>query len=272
MCKRENNLELAAMSFILLVFSSFAFANRIIYVDDEGPADFNNIQEAVDDANEGDTILVSDGTYTGNGNRDIDFKGKNIIVKSQNGAETCIINCQGSVQDLHRGFYLHNHEGNNSIIDGFTIMNGCAYFGGGIKFYNCNPTVQNCILKNNLATIDPSFEGTATFGGGISVATLNDDLSSKILNCKFFNNTAAGSGGAIASSNSIIQNCEIIGNRANVGGAITGQNLTIYNCVINGNISISNSNYGGGAIFCQSANLIIFNTTIAGNHSKSLSE
>ena len=269
MCGQKNSYKWAACLLILVSFNSLAISNAIIYVDDDGPADFNNIQAAIDYANDGDTILVADGTYIGNGNRDIDFKGKAITLKSQNGADTCIIDCQASEEDLHRGFYLHNHEGNDSIIDGFTIMNGCAYYGGGIEFFISNPTVQNCILKDNIAAMDPGFEGTSTSGGGISIATLNDDLCSKIINCKFINNTATGSGGAISSSNSIIQNCEIIGNRASVGGAITGKNLTIYNCVINGNISISNSNYGGGAIFCQSANLIINNSTIVGNHSNS---
>ena len=38
---------------------------KTITVDDDGPADFNNIQAAVDDANGGDTIIVADGIYTG---------------------------------------------------------------------------------------------------------------------------------------------------------------------------------------------------------------
>jgi len=49
---------------------------RIITVDDDAPADFNNIQAAIDDANNGDIVEVKPGTYTGDGNRDIDFNGK----------------------------------------------------------------------------------------------------------------------------------------------------------------------------------------------------
>ena len=40
---------------------------RIITVDDDGPADFNNIQAAINDANDYDTIIVVDGIYTGTG-------------------------------------------------------------------------------------------------------------------------------------------------------------------------------------------------------------
>jgi hypothetical protein len=39
---------------------------RTITVDDDGPADFNNIQAAINDANNGDTVVVADGIYTGN--------------------------------------------------------------------------------------------------------------------------------------------------------------------------------------------------------------
>ena len=38
---------------------------RTITVDDDGPADFSTIQAAIDDSNDGDTVLVADGTYTG---------------------------------------------------------------------------------------------------------------------------------------------------------------------------------------------------------------
>jgi hypothetical protein len=52
---------------------------KTVTVDDDGPADFNNIQAAIDDATDGDEIIVADGTYTGDGNRDIDFAMATVI-------------------------------------------------------------------------------------------------------------------------------------------------------------------------------------------------
>ncbi|KPA12953.1 hypothetical protein MHK_006844 [Candidatus Magnetomorum sp. HK-1] len=55
------------------------------------PGDYNNIQDAVDAAQDGDTVLVKDGTYTLKGDAIIEFQSKAIAVKSENGPNKCII-------------------------------------------------------------------------------------------------------------------------------------------------------------------------------------
>ena len=81
MSGREISYNIMSLITILVV-SECVMANKIIYVDDDGPADYSTIQAAIDDANDGDIILLADGTYTGNGNRDIDFHGKAITLRS----------------------------------------------------------------------------------------------------------------------------------------------------------------------------------------------
>ena len=46
--------------------------------------DYPTIQSAINAASNGDTVLVHTGTYTGIGNRDLDFHGKAITVRSEN--------------------------------------------------------------------------------------------------------------------------------------------------------------------------------------------
>jgi len=49
------------------------------------PQEYPTIQAGIDAAVDLDTVLVADGIYTGYGNRDIDFFGKDIVVMSKNG-------------------------------------------------------------------------------------------------------------------------------------------------------------------------------------------
>jgi hypothetical protein len=124
----------------------------------DGTGGFPTIQAAVDEALDGDEVLVEPGTYTGVGNRDIDFLGKAITVQSLDPADACtvaatIIDCEGA----GRGFYFHNYEQEDSILDGLTIMNGWGDYGGAIFCPEGAPTIRNCVITGN----------TAHEGGGI---------------------------------------------------------------------------------------------------------
>ena len=108
---------LAALLVCLAALVNVAPGQTTWYVDDDAPGDpgpgdpsvsdplengtedhpFDAIQEAIDASSDADTVLVSDGTYTEHGNRDIDFGGRLIAVRSENGPESCTVDCQGSV-------------------------------------------------------------------------------------------------------------------------------------------------------------------------------
>jgi parallel beta-helix repeat protein/predicted outer membrane repeat protein len=228
------------------------------------PADYQTIQEAIDNCLDGEEVVVADGTYTGSGNRDVRFLGKAITVRSENGPENCIINCEGSKAKPHGGFVFLEGEDANSILDGFTIINGYVWQGGGIYCGWNSPTITNCIINSNEARDC----GGAIYCGG----------SPTITNCDIKDNRAGWGGGIYNGygSNPTISNCTISGNIAvsavsegdwysgDGGGIQCGyqSNSTITNCTIVGNTAEGN----GGGIACWSANNVtITNCTFAEN-------
>jgi len=88
---------MTVVGWLWLSMSTFA---AMIHV----PADQPTIQSGIDAAENGDTVLVNDGVYIGEGNVNISFSGKEITVKSRNGAEATIIDCEETLNT--RGSFL----------------------------------------------------------------------------------------------------------------------------------------------------------------------
>ena len=124
---------------------------------------------AIDFSQDGDTVLVSAGTYYEN----INFNGKNIFVIGDNRLTTIIDGgANGTVVTFE------NAE-SSSLLNGFTITNGAnSYGGGGISIISSSPTLNDLIIENNSATSD---------GGGIDII---GDNSSKLSNLIVRNNTS----------------------------------------------------------------------------------
>jgi predicted outer membrane repeat protein len=209
------------------------------------PADQPNIQAGIDAASAGDTVLVAPGTYTGAGNRDIDFGGVDLVLISEVGAEQTIIDCQASVTDNARGFIVESGETSAAVVTGFTIQNGYRSgdiypdgFGAGIFIDNAgtNPTIENCILEGNQAEAGggglscgngsvPTIRG-CTFlrnsspnsGGGTNASS-----SGEFIDCVFVDNVSFGGGGgfsAFSAGMPTLTNCTFQKNSATTGGAI----------------------------------------------------
>ncbi len=112
------------------------------------PFDQPTIQSGINAATNGDTVLVATGTYLGAGNRDLDFSGKLITVKSVAGAANSIIDCQADSLNQHWAFYFHSGEDSTAVIDGFTIKNA-YHFEGAVRCSSAAATLRNCVLREN---------------------------------------------------------------------------------------------------------------------------
>ncbi|MBN1787716.1 MAG: right-handed parallel beta-helix repeat-containing protein [Sedimentisphaerales bacterium] len=193
---------------------------------------YDDIQTAINDANNGQTIVLTGGTHRGSGNKNIDFDGKAVIVQSSNPDDPAVI--RSTIIDCEnngRAFWFHNGEGADSIIRGISIINGGSVFqGGAILCSNSSPTVERCILENNQS---------ADNGGAVYCIS---DSNAAIVNCLLLSNSAGNHGGglyAISSSPAIV-NCSIIGNKALLGGGVVSYNQSnpsIANCIITNNLA-----------------------------------
>jgi hypothetical protein len=215
------------------------------------PSGFSTIQGAINSASNGDIIEVAPGTYRGAGNRDIDFQGKAITVRSQAGPEQTIIDCGG---EGHRGFYFHLAEGPSSVLRGFTITNARvtgSEVGGGIYCESSSPTIVDCVIK----------QCTAALGGGIGSSGGEPTIFDCIIEDCYADSTRvraeSGNGagiGLIGGSDTAIIGCNIqnnVGLGHGAGVYCWQSKAQLSNCDISYNHPVAEAtNFRGGGIFC----------------------
>ncbi|MCK4341414.1 MAG: hypothetical protein KAY37_06795 [Phycisphaerae bacterium] len=144
MSKGTHLLVIGLLGVSVLAALSTATHADTITVCWDGSGQYTTIQAGIDAAVAGDEVVVCDGTYTGPSNKDLDFGGRAITLRSENGPQNCTIDCE----EDGRGFYFNSGETATSVVDGFTILNGSASTTGGIYCLNSNPTITNCEITN----------------------------------------------------------------------------------------------------------------------------
>ncbi len=229
---------LSIMIFFLLLNVAKA---KIIHI----PANQATIQAGIDAATTGDTVLVADGTYIGSGNKSITFSGKEIIVRSENGPQNCIIDCEDS--NMAVAFVFNSSVNSNCIVEGFTIRNGEMGFW---VYANSSPTISKNIIEHFFVGIYQETEGApiiigniirnnnnsgtglSKYGGGISL----EWSSATIMNNLIYENSSARGGGIYCYHSPLVKitNNTIMDNAAIIGGGLYLEKspMTITNNII----------------------------------------
>lgn len=205
------------------------------------PSEYATIQAGINAAAISDTVLVAPGTYTGVGNYNITFGGKDIVLLSEVGAEATIIDAQGGpFPNDRRVFFLTSGETPAARIEGFTITGGRSYQtgrqGGGIYCVSASPTVAHCIIRENWAGEEEPYKQSSSmacgFGGGMFISGAPSPMT--IVDCVIAENGANCDIGAVYIENSQAVNferCVIVQNRG-IGLNLSSGTFRFTNCTI----------------------------------------
>ncbi len=268
-----------------IVFTASAYAVTI-----RVPADAPTLQAGIDAAATGDTVLVAPGTYVGAENRDISFHGVDLVLRSEGGASSTVIDCERQ----GRGFNLVDGESRMARIEGFTVVRGEVggirlprNCGGGIRLISSTATISNCIIRDCIV------EDTFSSGGGIycdnSSLLLVDCIiadctnrgdfgiggglyswgsSLTLIRCAITGNVgeyAEGGGCYISNSDASLIACTITHNDGVSGGGLKlvgSPPATLENCVITRNVG-----HNGGGLLCSNSSPVLTNCTFVDNTS-----
>lgn len=249
------------------------------------PADQPTLAAAIAAATAGDTVLVASGTYSGADNRDLDFAGKDLVLRSEAGAEATIIDCA----EAGRAMRFHTGETNAAVVDGFTILNGKmvgfdrASWGGAIACDESAPTIMRCIFDSNTASIGGGLALLSTTGAAPAVTgciftensasqqgagVVCDGVQATFSGSSFTGNTGLVQGGAVmcigTDTGVTLDGCTLTGNFAGSGGGVLVQDaqVTLNDCVLANNTATSS---GGGLIASNEASATLNRCLCYGN-------
>jgi hypothetical protein len=273
--------------FLFFLAASFmpSMAQQTIHV----PQDASTIQGGIDAASNGDTVLVSPGTY----NENIDFHGKAITVTSGGVSFTDVATTSTIINGTQDGPVVTFDSGETSgaVLNGFTVQNGHSSVGAslpaaGVWISGASPTISNNLITNNT-------------GNGILLTNLDKAsiLSNSLIQGNDIRNTTSapstglpvgggggGGGGGSGLAISTLGNIQVISNTIennSLAGAINqdggGGGVLIvedligqtFSVLLKNNIIRNNRASSGAGIFSgglsSSPNLTLIQNLIYGN-------
>jgi len=248
----------------LLLLNSVGLANIITV-----PLDYPTIQKAINASKAGDTVLVTPGTYA----EHLNLKGRAITLRSDGDGDPMTYDIQPDITIIDGTqtgsvVYFFSGEGADTILDGFTIINGSglylsatnSYYGGGIYCINSSPTITNNIIKNNTLTV----QFNNAYGAGVYCENASPIISGNIITENKIPNGGGGGGGVafVQSSPMLSDNKIFLNSTAAKGGALY---IDLSSPVVTFNIISGNYANSGGGIYFENSAPQIRNNSFDGN-------
>ncbi len=148
----------------------------ILTVAPDGSGDYPTIQAAIDAAADSDQIALLDGTFSGAGNRNIDFRGKSLILRSESGdPSACILDFSDGEMPSRGLLFVSNEDRINLVLD--LTLTGARSEGAGGAVY---------VESGRVAFGNVRFSDNKGEGG--SVALIADAISVDFDSCWFMGN------------------------------------------------------------------------------------
>ena len=227
-------------------------------VDDNGPADFHTIGEAISYASNGDEIIVYDGTYYESG---LNTNGKAITITGAvdaDGIPTTIVDAQY----LDSVFYFMTYETNSTVLRNLHFRNG-TYIddGGGVYIWNAEPYFDNCTFLGNT---------TSSNGGAVY---MNNAYGVQFVDCTFIGNIASEYGAAISAEGDTwlgLIDCYFSGNNAGSGGGAIYLSECTYSTAVEGCTIIGNGAGAGAGLYAYGSPVDLRDTEFVDNDSGSI--
>lgn len=247
------------------------------------PSQKSTIQEAIEAAHYRDSVLVSPGIYYEN----VDFRGRQVAVRSAEGAAATVIDGSGADSVVKIWYSV----GPAARLEGFTIRNGRASLGGGIylissaeivgniiedneacgggagiEIYLGSPVIRDNLIRRNRRTVGCA---GGLGGGGIQVRSGEPTIVDNVISENDWKTGGRSEGGGISvysTGRLTLRDNLIRDNQANQGGGVflrTSSGLVVQNLIVR-NLADS----GGGLYLWVrgTEDMAILNNTVADNN------
>lgn len=221
-----------------------------------------NVQEAVDAAVDGTTIILLDGVHQVAGDLVLD---KEVTLKGENGREAAVLKGTG---DRSRVLTVAG----GATVQGLTITGGRlgaaslqtdfgGLFGSGVWICREGGVVEDCVISNNVVS------GNTMVGAGVAITTPNGRLTRSLVCANGETGQGKANGAVYVQQGGLVDDCLVVSNSTSAGAAISvGSSGTVANCTVVGN---SRSSGGAGLYYHAEGSAVVENCVFAGNLSGS---